>query len=94
MSYTRSNIKRQLLADFFTGKPENLRVYKGKQEQKQCSSYRWAVYSTTEAIKYLINLDGSQKLLTDKEFDQIPNTSKFTLIDYSVGAKRLTPDEP
>lgn len=92
MSYARISTKRQLLEDLFTGKAETLRAYKGKQEQKQ-SSYRWAVYDTVEAVKYLVNLDGSQTPLTDEEFDQVPSTSKFTLVDYSAGSKIPAPDE-
>ncbi|MFD1144538.1 hypothetical protein ACFQ4C_25650 [Larkinella insperata] len=86
MNYAKINSKRQLLADFFIGRTESLQAYKDKQEQIQ-SPYRWAVYNTVEAVKYLITLDGTRKPMTDEEFDQVPTVSKFILVDYATGAR-------
>lgn len=90
MNRATLNTKRQLLADLFRGKSDNLQIYQ-RQQKRQDSPLLWIVDTRTiDATIKAIDKQGNQTLMSEKEFEQLPQPRPiWQIVDYSGG--RLIP---
>lgn len=84
--------KRQLLADLFEGKTDNLRTYKTSRQRAE-SPYRWIIQDETAGTLYGVGKDGSQHPLTMDELTKEPRNILIQVVDHSGGKPVPEPDE-
>ncbi|GAB3639709.1 hypothetical protein [Spirosoma arcticum] len=94
MSRVNLNIKRQLLADLFEGKTDNLRTYQRKQVIS-AFLFRWVIDARAiDGTITTIDKQGNKSLMSEQDFEQIPTRAPiWRVVDHTGGIKTPEIDE-